>query len=232
MRSISGIFVVLFILASFVSAQQRRTVRKPAVKTAAALKPVPAALPFRGSVSGRTYTNPTFNFEITFPDTWLIPGADFEAKMKAQGYDISLKPPKAASPLEQAKLNASVKNVTMLMTAYRSMPGSTENAIVRVAVEDLRTTPQVKDAVDYIDLLRQTYKFVKMPADYKYSATDAEKLGKKQFAFLDTSSSAGKTRLYATVRNGFAILFTLYYNSDEDLTTFRNILAEGNFALK
>ena len=106
-----------------------------------------------------------------------------------------------------------------------------DNAIMRVAIEDLTMTPQVKDAVDYFDLMRSQFAVMKLPADFKYSETQAEKLGVKQFAFLDTSTAAGKKRMYATVRNGIAILFTLSYTKPEDLATMRQILAGGNFAL-
>jgi ribonuclease I len=112
------------------------------------------------------------------------------------------------------------------------MPGTQENAILRISVEDLKALPQIKDAVDYFDLMRETFKAVKLPPDFKYSETQAEKLGRMQFGFLDTSNKTGKKRMYATVRNGYAIMFTLTYKADEDLATMKNVLAQGNFKLK
>jgi hypothetical protein len=103
---------------------------------------------------------------------------------------------------------------------------------MRVSAEDLSTVPQVKDAVDYFDLMRKTFQSMKLPADFRYSETQAERLGKKQFAFLDVSSKAGKKRMYSTVRDGHAIMFTLSYLRDEDLQTMRQILADGDFGLK
>jgi hypothetical protein len=185
-----------------------------------------------GTVSGRTYTNKTFGIEVTFPDTWLIPDSDFEAYMKKQGFDLSLKAPDSLPPASKAKVDQALKRVQVLLTAYRSMPGSTDNAIVRISVEDLKANPQIKDAVDYFDAIRAMYKTMKLPADLEYSDTQAEKLGGQQFGFLDVDSKAGKKRMYATVRNGFAILFTLSYTEADDLETFRSILSNGNFPLK
>ena len=185
-----------------------------------------------GTVSGRTYTNGTFNFEVTFPDTWLIPDSDFEAYMKKQGFDLSLKAPDSLPPASKTVLNKAIKRVDILLTAYRSMPGSADNGIVRISVEDLSANPQIKDAVDYFDAIRAMYATMKLPADFKYSETQAEKLGSKQFAYLDASSSAGKKRMYATVRNGYAIMFTLSYDKAADVETFREILEGGNFNLK
>src|SRR5690606_19717553 len=92
------------------------------------------------------------------------------------------------------------KNVTILLTAYRSMPGTPDNTFVLIAAEDLSSVPQIKDAVDYIDVVRQSLLRAKLPTGFKFGETDAEQLGAMQFAFLDTSSGTQKRRLYATVR--------------------------------
>ena len=162
----------------------------------------------------------------------MVPDRGFEDVVKSKGFDISLKAPENLSGPAKLQVEKALENVKLLVTAYRSSPGSTDNAILRVSVEDLRTVPAVKDAVDYFDLMRSQFAVMKLPADFKYSETQAEKLGAKQFAFLDTSSTAGKKRMYATVRNGFAIMFTLSYTRSEDIATMRQILATGNFALK
>ncbi|HJS50634.1 MAG TPA: hypothetical protein VJ781_01930 [Pyrinomonadaceae bacterium] len=213
--------------------------QKPASKPSP--KKLPAAVPVKadmratselGNVSGRTYSNTVHGFRIAFPDTWVIADRDYEDVVKSKGFDISLKAPENLSGPAKLQVEKALENIKLLVTAYRSSPGSTDNAILRVSVEDLRTVPAVKDAVDYFDLMRSQFAVMKLPADFKYSETQAEKLGAKQFAFLDTSSTAGKKRMYATVRNGFAIMFTLSYTRPEDIATMRQILATGNFALK
>ncbi len=203
----------------------------PAVPAAKAATPR-AVTDAEGEVSGRTYTNSVYGFRITFPETWLIPGSDFEDQMRSRGHDISLKAPENLGPASKLQVERSLSKVKVLVTAYRSVPGSNDNAIIRVALEDLTLTPQVKDAVDYFDLMRSQFAVMKLPADFKYSETQAEKLGAKQFAFLDTSSNAGKKRMYATVRNGYAIFFTLSYTKPEDLAAMRQVLAGGDFRVQ
>ena len=73
---------------------------------------------------------------------------------------------------------------------------------------------------------------MRLPSDFKYSETQAEALGRKQFGFLDITSKAGTKRLYATVRGRQAILFTLTYTDDADLEAMRRVLSEGNFSLR
>ncbi|HEX8637115.1 MAG TPA: hypothetical protein VF692_03555 [Pyrinomonadaceae bacterium] len=182
-----------------------------------------------GEIVGKTYANKDFNFSVTLPDDWEIADADFAQRLKKEGFNLSLEMPKAASTNVQSKLNAAVSRVQILLTAYRASPETNQNAILRVSIEDLSSVPQVKDAVDYFDLMRATYRNIKLPAGFKYSETQAERLGAMQFGFLDVSSGAGKKRMYATVRGGRALMFTLTYNTDEDLAALKNVLAAGDF---
>lgn len=228
MKNTALLFITIFLLTGVCFAQ---TKRRPVKRPVAAAKP--AAPPVdKGTVAGRTYTNKTFGFQVTFPDTWLIPDDDFEAYMKSQGFDLSLKAPDSLAPATKAKMEQAAKKVNILLTAYRSMPGEPDNAIVRISTEDLTTVPQIKDAVDYFDAVRAAYAKMKLPPDFKYSATEAEQLGAMQFAYLDAESSAGKKRMYATVRGGHAVMFTLSYQKPADLETFRKMLEDGDFALK
>jgi hypothetical protein len=226
-----GFHILIFSSASFA----QKPARKPAPKKPPAVVPVKAEVVETGEdgeVSGRTYTNTVYGFRITVPDSWLVPDRDFEDVMRSKGFDISLKAPENLSGAGKLQVEKALEKVKLLVTAYRSTPGSTDNAILRVSVEDVRTVPAVRDAVDYFDLMRSQFAVMKLPADFKYSETQAEKLGAKQFAFLDTSSNAGKKRMYATVRNGVAIMFTLSYTRPEDLAAMRQILATGDFKLQ
>jgi hypothetical protein len=235
MKTLGLIFALLLVVsASFVTAQVKPRPHPLPRQAPGKAAPTPTPTPQTdvGVVVGRTYTNKSFAFEVTFPDTWLIPGDDFEAYMKSQGYDLSLKAPDSLPPLSKTTINKAIKNVHILMTAYRSMPGSINNAIVRISLEDLSTNPQIRDGVDYFDAMRAMFAKMTLPKDFKYSDTKAEKLGDMQFAFLDSSTMAGSKRMYVTVRNGYAVMFTISYTKDDDLETLRKVLTEGNFALK
>ena len=222
------IVAVVFALCTvaIVFAQTRRAAPQAAKPAANAVPAVDL-----GSVTDRTYRNDTFNFELSVPEGWLIADRKAEETLKEQGIDLKLKAPKATTTQEQTRLNGYAKRVTVLLTAFHPQ-SKDENTVMRVAIEDLHRYPQVKDAVDYFDLMREGYKTMRVPSDFKYSETQAEKLGHKQFGFLDTQSAEAKTRMYATVRNGYAILFSLTYRSDEDLQTFRQMLSDANFSLK
>jgi len=220
-------FIGLFSIVSF--AQTGSSKPSPTPPSIVPIQSIVKPAASQATVSGKTYRNETYNFQLTFPDTWLIPENYLEDNILEHGYELK----KADSPAgAQAKIDQNLDNIKILLTAYHPVPGTKEKSIVRVSVEDLSANPAVKDAVDYFDLMRENFKAMKLPVDFKYSETQAEKLGKRQFAFLDTTSKAGKKRLYATVRNGSALMFTLSYKSETDLQTFRQILSDGNFRLK
>lgn len=182
--------------------------------------------------TGKRYINNELKFEITLPDPWLMADGWFSKKMNDQGFDLALKAPDNLSKVSQIQINKALDRVTILLTAYRPTFTTEESALIRVSREYLASVPEVRDAVDYFDLMRSQFKLMTLPQDFKYSETRAEKLGQRQFAFLDISNGAGKKRLYATVKNRYAILFTVSYKDERDLQTMRQILAEGNFALK
>ena len=197
----------------------------------------PAEVPVKtpaaaGVASSNIYRNSEYGFQVTFPANWRITSDDFGEYARTRGFDLGLKAPGELNDVNKAQINRALKNVSVLLTAFRSVEGAKDGAILRISVEDLTTVPQVRDAVDYFDLMRSQFSTMKLPADFKYSETQAEKLGRKQFAFIDTSTSAGKKRLYATVRGRKAIMFTLSYRTDADLQSMRQILAAGDFNIK
>lgn len=235
-------FLVVVLLATFSVGAQVKPAQSPAptaIPSIIPIKPGSTITPMAeqpavdtGSVSGRKYTNHTFGFEVSFPETWSVPDSTLETSMKKNGYNLHVADLSTIDPRFQADIRHFEKRVTVLLTVYRSMPGTIENGIILISAEDLAGNPQIKDAVDYLDAIRATYKKLRLPPDFKYSETSAEKLGSMQFGFLDTSSKTGKKRLYATVRNGFAIMFTISYTNGDDLQAMRQVLTRGNFALK
>lgn len=176
-----------------------------------------------------TYESNAHGFRVTFSGLWVIADEGFAADVSEHGIDLSLTSPESLDAVSKSQLDRYLDHVTILANAYRMVPGAKAGAVVRISAEDLRAVPQVRDAVDYFDLMRSQFAAMRLSADIKYSETQAEKLGKRQYAFLDISSSAGKKRLYATVRGRYAIAFTLSYTSDAELQSFREILSGAEF---
>lgn len=176
------------------------------------------------------YKNADHGFSLELPTTWQIAGEGFAETAAEKGIDVTLRAPDNIGKTGKLQVGRALERVKILMTATRVQANANDNAILRISTEDIRPNPAVEDAVDYFDLMRQQFAVLRLPADFTYSETNAEQLGPKQFAFLDTSSKAGKKRMYATVRNGFAIMFTLSYTKPEDLNALRDVLTKAVFA--
>lgn len=230
MNKVFLILIVWSCLAITAIAQRKPIVKRSAAKPPAAAKLVPDTVPIKAVI--HTFTSELHRFSITFPGNWYIADDKFVEKVEEKGIDLSLKAPDTADPMEKARLDRSLQNVKVLVTAVRASADSNNNAIIRVSAESLILKPQVRDAVDYFDLMRSMFRSMKLPADFKYSETQAEQLGTHQFAFLDISTNAGKKRMYATVRNRYAIMFTLSYSDDEDLRALQQILTTANFDVR
>lgn len=218
MRPFLFAFIVIGAIATISNAQTSRPSK------------IPAGVPVKqtgveangGSVEGRKYTNTKFGFALSVPENWFIGGPDFETVIKEKGFDLR------ADDIA-GKAN---RNIEILMTAFTSGKADGQNAILRITAENLRANPQIRDAVDYFDAITAAYMSTKLPTDFSYSSTKAEQLGPNQYAYLDTRSSSGKKRMYATVRKGYAIMFTLSYSDPTDLDAVREILGTANFAVK
>lgn len=221
MRLLLIVLAIFTIVSAVFSQGTTKTLpnRVPVKETA---ESVPAA---KGA-EVRTFRDDALGFAITFPEPWVIAGEDFEERMLAEGFDLSLKAPEGIGNASKIQVDRALERVKVLVTAFRSgSTGSQDNAIIRVAAEDLTPVPEVKDAVDYFDLMRSQFAVMKLPKEFEYSETQAEQLGARQYAFLDTHSGTSKKRMYATVRRRTALIFTLSYTADADLRTFRQIMS-------
>ncbi|MEO7674945.1 MAG: hypothetical protein ABIU09_12815 [Pyrinomonadaceae bacterium] len=221
--------VFLFVFAGF--AQIKKTAPAPSGATVP-IRSMPKKDDTGVKSTGGKYTNDELRFAITIPEPWLIADREFDKKISEQGIDLALKAPDGLSKVSRVQLNRALDRVTILLTAYRPTFTTEESALIRVSRENITSLPEVRDAVDYFDLMRSQFRVLKLPPGLTYSKTQAEKLGQRQFAFIDIATEAGKKRMYATVKNRYAILFTVSYKDERDLQTMRQILSEGNFFLK
>lgn len=181
-----------------------------------------------GKLSFNTYTNDFFQLKFEFPAGWLVGDHILEEQLR----QISQAEIRAQNPQMQGSVKQAVDRVTLLLGGYKAMPGTPENASLRVAVENLRTLPQVKTGKDYFATLLNTFKAVKMPADFKYSEIKTEMLDNLPLDYMEVSSGNNKKRMYAFVRKGYAVLITISYYEDADFESLRQVLSGADLDYK
>lgn len=195
------------------------------------VSPPPAAAPAKldlGKLSFNTYVNDYFGLKFEFPAGWLVGDNELEEQLK----QISQAEIKANNPQMQKSLNQAADRVTVLLGGYKSLPGTPENASLRVAVEDLRASPQVKTGKDYFARLSATFKAAKLPDVFKYSEVKTETVDGLPLDYIETSSGNNKKRMYSTVRRGYAVLITISYYQDADFEALHRVLAEADLDYK
>ena len=228
--------LLFFIIAAIAFSLTVSAQTKTRAKTAP--KPVPKALPStaksaaveldRGTVEDGQYTNKYFGIKFPIPENWEVQEEIVNKLIKDQG----AKSAKGKTAAAQKALDKATNRVTVAMTVFKNPLGSEENASFVLSFEDLRSIPAVKDAVDYLQLLVTTLKQVQLPPGMKYSEIQAEKLGTRQFGFIEINKKEATQRMYVTVKKNYAVFFVFTYNDAADLETMRTMLANGNFALK
>jgi hypothetical protein len=210
------LFILLVLSCCFaINSNAQKPKQTPPKRPAPEVKMQPA-VDF-GEIIDRTYTNFFFGFKLTFPAGWFVNTVENDEDLKKAKINLDVETP---------------KNTQNIINSFKFEEKIGITSVLRISTEDLDKFPDINNAVDYFDAMRQTFKVVKLPSDFTYSETNAEKLGNLQFAYLDISSNKGKKRLYATVRNGFAVVFTLTYKDAKDLQEMKNVLAEGDFEYK
>jgi len=216
------------VLFSLTVSAQTKPRAKTAPKAAPPAKKAAAAELDKGTIEDGQYTNKYFGITFQVPENWQVQEEIVNKIIKDEG----AKSVKAKTNAGQKALNQASNRVTVAVTAFKNQFLSNDNASFVLSFEDLRPVPTVKDAVDYLQLLVTTLKQVQLPPEMKYSEIQAEKLGTRQFGFIEINRKEATQRMYVTVKKNYAIFFVFTYNDAADLETMRTMLANGNFALK
>jgi len=180
-----------------------------------------------GTVENQIYTNRFFNLQMALPETWQVQEQIIGEIIKDEG----LKSVKGKNTATQKAINQQIKKVFVAFTCFKEFVGVPDNASIILTIEDMRSVPTVKNAVSYLQLAINTYRNLKLPPGFKYDTiVRTETLANTKFAFLEIVNGPTKQKIYTLFRRGYAILFTLSYVNDEDLSGMIKIIDRGNYS--
>lgn len=182
-----------------------------------------------GKLRQNTYTNDFFELKIEFPFGWLVGDNGLEAPLMAiQKASIQTKNAK-----NQAALNKAMNRVTPLLGGYKTMPGSAEeNSNLRIMVENLTTTPQIKTSRNYLNALLATLKMTKLPPNYSVSGIEFELIDGKIVNYLETKYLTSQRRSYVIVKKRFAVLITIEAYNQKEFDELHKVLMESDLDYK
>ncbi len=220
---------VVFFLVNHAAAQKKKAVSKKDTAKPVSVPKTSSQENFAGVVDGKVYKNLFFNFKLTIPETWIIQQTEVSEFIEKKGKE-SLKGKNTTS---QQAINKAAQGVSILFTASKDILGIADNAVLIFATEKVGPIPQVRNGHDYLRLSIQSYKMMQLPPDMKYSEkVQSEKFGGETFYYIDVERAGGFFRHYSIYRNGYALLFTMQYVREEDLSALKKILEASDFAWK
>lgn len=224
MRKILTIILLTICFAFFANNSYAQKTKSRIAKTqAAAQKKVDL-----GNLSGNTYTNDFFELKLEFPYGWLVGDNVLEAQLQ----QITQAQIQAKDARSQKTLNRAIDRVTPLLGGYKKLPGTPENANLRVVVEDLSPLPQIKNGKYYLARLLASLKLIKMPSTVSYSEVKNETINGNSLDYIEAVSGSAKKRIYTVIRKGFAVLISIDYYEDADFNALHKVLTEADLNYK
>ena len=222
--------IVLLALNIQVFPQKRKT-SPPKSKTITATAPKStqtiAKKDFFGFVEGNAYKNKFFGLKLTIPENWLIQESQFNTELKRIGSEMVT----AKNAATQKAFDEAMQQVVILLSGSKDIVGMENNALMVFSAEKKSPLLQIRNGEDYLRLTIQSFKKIRLPADFKYSENiESENFGGETFYSLDVGRDNYKQRLYATYRKGYTLFFTLVYFNENDLETIKEALRKSDFS--
>ena len=182
-----------------------------------------------GVLDQNTYVNNFFQLKIEFPLGWLVGDNTLEKEL------LALSQPKVAAKnsKQQKEFDHAVQRITPLLGGYKELPGSSaENSNLKITVENLKGSPQIKTGKDYIESLKNSLRLARLPVGFNVSDAKTERVDNLELSYLETSFQQNKKRLYVFLRKGFAVLITIEYFNEEDFNSLHQVLLDADLNYK
>ncbi len=184
----------------------------------------------RGVFAGSVYRNNYFGMTITIPSDWSIQDSKSMQALKDLGKGLLGKDDKNL----KAVMEASEFQTVSLFAVFRHPLGSPVpfNPNLMCMAERIRHMPGIKRGKDYHfhtrKLLESSQMNVKFPGEI-YTET----LGGVEFDVLHSETSLGnivvKQKQFAAIIKGYALIFVISFDADDQEATLNKILKTLNF---
>jgi hypothetical protein len=223
------ILIAVFLFGDSYFAQKSRSQKPPKKQVITVSGTSDTQMNFLGTVEGKTYKNKFFGVKLILPEEWLIQESQINDAIKQVGAEMV----KGKTSQTQKAYDSATQRLAVLLTTSKDILGIENNATLIFSAEKSAPLVQIRNGQDYLRLNIQTFKKLKLPADFKYSETiSAEKFGNETFYYIQVDRATYRQRFYAIYRKGYSLFFTLSYASNEDLETMKKVIRDSDFSWK
>jgi len=184
-----------------------------------------------GSFSDSVYRNDFFGLAITIPATWNVQSKAALAKLSETGSKMVSGDDKTL----QARLDAAKERSLNLFAAFEHPQGAPVdfNSSILSAAEVVSDQPGIKRGSDYLFHARKLFETGQLKYDIA-KGTQTETLGGVQFDVLQMTMLGQPVTInqkyYVTIKNGYALIFIVTFDSPEREQQLNEILKTVTFA--
>jgi len=183
-----------------------------------------------GSFNGPNYTNDFFNLSFTIPDGWAVATKE----QMAQAFNVGAELITGTDTATGQKLDLAKQKALYLAFVSKLPYGDPSgfNSNINVLCENLGFTGSLLASTSkaYAELAMANIKSSTKDSGMTYAFGDiaVKQMGGAEFAVFDATLTYNgmeiKQRVYCTLKNKYAILFSLTWMDDTDLASLQTIV--------
>lgn len=178
-----------------------------------------------GTQEGNKYSNEYFGLELTVPEEWHIATEEEKAAITQAGQEAI-----AENNEDLAKqMDLSKEKTLNLMFSFKyplTHQGVNPNVLCMAENLSLLASLTVKSGKDYLAMAKTSMEQTGLP--YTFADVTTEKLGGKDFDVMEATVDAGTIKLtqkyYATIFDGYALVFINTFSSEEEELETKGLL--------
>ncbi|MGA9994824.1 MAG: hypothetical protein WBP93_05375 [Pyrinomonadaceae bacterium] len=190
-----------------------------------------------GKFDAQTYTNQFFGFSMTLPNGWQGQDAEAVRRAKEAVQENAQGAFGDANSATRRGVRKSISQSAFLASAVKPTGGAT-NPYLMIMAENISTAYNVRTPQQYVTQMQRLNEVAKgSPVEFDNDVT-SEPIGGAEFAVTNAvRRNPGingmplllRHRIYVMVRKDFALVFTLTYNSEEQLESGLEVIRSLKF---
>lgn len=184
-----------------------------------------------GVMEGNNYSNDYFGLSLTLPDDWYIATQEEIALITDIGKELIVGDDEEKNQQFDLSMEQTINMVFSFKYPLDYIDGFNPNFMVMAENLNLIAGLTIKNGADYLAIMEDIMGSTGMP--YVFNDVYTEKIGGKEFHVLESGLILGymnvNQKIYATIMDGYALVFSISFETEEDEEEAGNILKTIKF---
>ena len=180
-----------------------------------------------GTIENSVYSNSFFGLTVQIPEHWHPQDQEVQRRFQKGGANLVL----GHTNLTTGQ-KASFLQTVSLFAVTKYAAGTPANPNIGATAERVSQLPDIGRGSDYLRQVKKLFESGQFPVSFPKEIYP-EKIGGQLFDVLEIQIAMPKSKLrqtyYSTIMKGYALNFSISFNTDEDELTLRNIVKTARF---